>query len=68
MTPQEACEEGVRRIVKKYPEELKNDFGVGYLAINKAGEHGAYSVGKGFTYALFQEGENKVIDAESQRD
>lgn len=67
MTPQEACEEGVRRIVKKYPEELKDDFGVGYLAINKAGEHGAYSVSKGFTYALYQDKENKVIDAESHR-
>jgi len=65
MSPQEACEEGVRRIVKKYPEELKDDFGVGYLAVNKKGEHGAYSVGSGFTYALNQQGQNRDYTAES---
>lgn len=58
MTPQEACEEGIRRIVKRYPNELKGDFGVGYLAINKKGEHGAYSVSKGFTYAIYQQDQN----------
>lgn len=63
MTPQEACEEGVRRIVERYPEELKGDFGVGYVAINKKGEHGAYSVGKGLTYAMYQDGQNRDFEA-----
>lgn len=67
LTPQEACEEGVRRIVKKYPEELKDDFGVGYLAIDKKGQHGAYSVGSGFTYALYQQDQNRDFKSESYR-
>ncbi len=67
MTPQEACEEGVRRILAKYSHELQNDFGVGYLAIDKDGQHGAYSIGPGFTYALYQKGENKVERSDSHR-
>lgn len=66
-TPQEACEEAVRRIVKKYPEQLSKDFGVGYVAINKKGEHGAYSIGPGLTYAIYQEGNNRALNAESLR-
>ncbi len=67
MTPQEACEEGVNRILAKYSHELKNDFGVGYIAIDKQGQHGAYSIGPGFTYALHQNGENKVLTGDSHR-
>ena len=65
MTPQEACEEAVRRIVTRYPDELKDDFGVGYVAINKQGEHGAFSVGKGLSYAICQDGENRYHEAKS---
>ncbi len=64
-SPQEACEEAVHRIVRRYPDELKDDFGVGYVAINKAGEHGAYSVGPGLTYALAQDGKNQAYEAKS---
>jgi len=64
-SPQEACEEAVQRIVRRYPEELKDDFGVGYIAINKAGEHGAYSVGAGLSYALVQKGNNQAYEAKS---
>ncbi len=61
-TPQEAVEEAIHRIVKKY--DYKN-MQVGYLAINKQGDHGAYSINKGFTYALHQNGENNKIDSDS---
>lgn len=47
-SPQEACEEGVRRIMKK--NEGRKDFQIGFLAINKKGETGAYCVHPGFTY------------------
>ncbi len=59
-TPEEACKEAVMRIIKKYDwKELQ----VGYLAVNKAGEYGAYAVQKGFNYAVHVDGENKLINA-----
>jgi N4-(beta-N-acetylglucosaminyl)-L-asparaginase len=36
---------------------------IGYLAINKKGEHGAYAVHPWFNYALNQGGENRMIDS-----
>jgi N4-(beta-N-acetylglucosaminyl)-L-asparaginase len=59
-SPQEACEEAIHRIVNKY------DTGggqVGYLAINKQGAHGAYSIKGTFPYALYQKGENRLLEA-----
>ena len=47
-TPQEACEEGVKRIMKK--NEGRKDFQIGFLAINKKGQTGGYCVHPGFTY------------------
>jgi N4-(beta-N-acetylglucosaminyl)-L-asparaginase len=62
-TPQEACEEAVRRIQKKHRNFI--DFQVGFLAINKAGEVGAYSVQPGFTYALYKNGKNELFKSGS---
>ena len=62
-TPNEACKEAVLRIVKKDPENVKRQ--VGFIAVNKNGETGAFSLQKGFNYALFQNGENRMIDSES---
>lgn len=50
-SPQEACEEAVRRIVKKRPEATK-EMQVGFLALRRDGECGAYAIQKGFTYAV----------------
>jgi isoaspartyl peptidase/L-asparaginase-like protein (Ntn-hydrolase superfamily) len=61
-TPQEACEEAIARIVKN---QNYKDMQIGYLAINKKGEHGSYAVHPGFNYALHQNGDNKLIDANS---
>ena len=61
-SPQEACEEGIRRIVKKIPDY--KDFQIGYLAVNRAGETGAYAIHKGFNYALFREGKFELIDSD----
>ena len=64
MSPQEACEEGVRRIVERYKDKSEyEEFQVGYIAINKKGEHGAYAVEKGFNYTIYQEGNNSVYEA-----
>ena len=59
-SPQEACEEGVARIVKN---QNYKDMQIGYLAINKKGEHGAFAVQPGFNYALHQSGKNTLIDS-----
>ncbi len=51
MKPEDACREAVNRIVKKKPEIAKT-IQVGFLAINKKGEYGAYALQKGFSYAV----------------
>lgn len=53
-TPQEACEEAIGRIVNK-PGKNYKDFQVGYIAVNKQGETGAYSIHQWFSY-------NKYVD------
>lgn len=50
-SPEEACKEAVLRIIKKKPETAKN-IQVGFLAMNKKGEHGAFAIQKGFSYAV----------------
>ena len=50
-TPQQACEIAVKRVVKNQPEKSKQ-IQVGFLALNKNGEYGAYALQKGFTYAI----------------
>ena len=62
-TPQQACEEAIGRIVHK--QKNYKDFQIGLLAVNKAGETGAFSIQPGFNYSLFVNGENKVFNAGS---
>jgi N4-(beta-N-acetylglucosaminyl)-L-asparaginase len=50
LSPQEACKAAVARILKKKP--TAKDIQVGFLALSKSGEVGAWSIQKGFTYAL----------------
>lgn len=61
-SPQEACQEAIARIVKN---QNYKDMQIGYLAINKQGEHGAYAVHPWFNYALHQGGKNQLIDSPS---
>jgi len=49
-SPEAACKEAVARILKKKPDA--KDLQVGFLAINKKGEVGAWAIQKGFSYAL----------------
>jgi len=64
-TPQEACEMAVKRIVKNQPENA-SQIQVGFLAINKRGEYGAYALQKGFTYAVHSPDiPNKLFEAKS---
>ena len=61
-TPQQACKEAIKRIADKQKDYKK--FQVGYIAVNKSGEIGAFSINKGFDYALYQDGENELIKSE----
>jgi N4-(beta-N-acetylglucosaminyl)-L-asparaginase len=49
-TPEEACRIAVERIAKS-PKDLK-DMQIGFLALNKKGEFGSYSLRKDFNYAV----------------
>lgn len=66
-SPQEACEEAVRRIVSRHMKNGEN-LQVGFLAMNKKGEHGAFSIVNDFKYTLHQGGENVVFDAEFMKE
>lgn len=61
MSPQEACEKAIDRIKQKLPDY--ENFQIGYLALNKQGETGAYSLHKGFNYAKYDKKGNKLIDS-----
>jgi len=64
-TPTEACRQAVERIIKNQPAKSK-EIQVGFLAINKNGEHGAFALQKGFTYAVYSEEiPNKLFEAKS---
>jgi N4-(beta-N-acetylglucosaminyl)-L-asparaginase len=52
-SPQEACEEGVRRIIAKNKDKL--NFQIGFIAINKKGETGSYCIQPGFSYRTYSE-------------
>jgi N4-(beta-N-acetylglucosaminyl)-L-asparaginase len=63
-TPQEACEEAIKRIVSKPNSNYKN-FQVGYIAVNKQGETGCYSIHKGFSMTKYQDAKNENLQSES---
>jgi len=62
-SPQEACEAAVKRIVKSNSQ--KDKFQVAYIAINKNGEVGSYSIEPGFTFMDYYNGENKEVKTDS---
>ncbi len=50
-SPEKACKEAVDRIVKKDPARAKT-LQVGFLALNKKGQYGAYALQQGFTFCV----------------
>jgi N4-(beta-N-acetylglucosaminyl)-L-asparaginase len=62
-TPQQACKIAVERIISK--QKNYKDFQVGFIALNKNGETGAYAIQNGFEYALYQNNQNKLIPSDS---
>ncbi len=63
-SPQKAVERAVKRTAQKYPAACQ-DAQVGFIAVDKRGRHGAFSVHPGFNYALYQNGDNQVFEAGS---
>src|SRR5690349_4719422 len=59
-SPEDACKEAVMRIIRKKPETAKN-IQVGFLALNKKGEYGAYAIQQGFSYAVCTEQKNDLL-------
>jgi N4-(beta-N-acetylglucosaminyl)-L-asparaginase len=62
LSPQEACEFAIKRIYKtaKNNKEIQ----IGYLAINKMGDVGTFSLYNGFTYAMTTGKESEVVKSE----
>jgi len=60
-SPQKACEEAIRRLIKKNPNY--HEYQVGILALNRKGEYGAFSVQTGFNYTLTADGKTVVNEA-----
>ncbi|HRP57636.1 N(4)-(beta-N-acetylglucosaminyl)-L-asparaginase [Agriterribacter sp.] len=63
-SPEAACKEAVQRIIRRSPEKSKK-IQVGFLALNRKGEYGAYALQKGFTYAVKSAKEEKVYNSKS---
>ncbi|MEX2592228.1 MAG: N(4)-(beta-N-acetylglucosaminyl)-L-asparaginase [Anditalea sp.] len=63
-TPQEACEEAVRRLIAKNKNIY--DIQAGFLALNKEGEFGAFAVQPGFNYAFHHKGGKSLVDSKSK--
>jgi len=62
--PENACMEAVRRIAARDPAAAR-DLQVGFVALGKSGDVGAYSVLKGFTYSVTNGEINKTFEAKS---
>ncbi|MEM1338557.1 MAG: N(4)-(beta-N-acetylglucosaminyl)-L-asparaginase [Bacteroidota bacterium] len=62
-SPQEACEEGVKRIMEK--NTGRTDFQIGFLAINTKGETGAFCVHPGFSYRKYDQSGHENITSDS---
>lgn len=65
-SPQQACEEAVSRIVKLTRNRNKNlkDIQVGFIALDKQGNYGAYCIQGGFNYAVNDHSGSKLVDAD----
>ena len=65
-SPYDACKEIVERIYNKHKNHKDMEYlQVGFIALNKNGEHAGYSLRSGFNYAIYDEEKgNRMEDAE----
>ena len=64
-SPEKACRLAVERILRKNPSRAR-EVQVGFLALNKNGEHGAYCLQEGFNYAVHDPSGNRMINSKSK--
>jgi len=64
LKPEEACKKAVERIVQRGPERSKT-IQVAFIALNKQGEIGGYSLQPGFSYSVRSNSIDQVIPAKS---
>jgi N4-(beta-N-acetylglucosaminyl)-L-asparaginase len=64
MSPEEACKAAVEKIARIKKEKAK-DIQVAFIALNKKGQTGAYALQKGFTYALKNNNEERMVQVKS---
>ncbi len=62
-SPQRACETAIARLVRKNKDY--KDFQVAFIAINKKGQIGAYSIQPGFTFAITTSSVHKTVSSNS---
>lgn len=60
--PEAACREAVERIAKRNPIVAK-EVQVGFLALNKHGEYGAYALQEGFSFSVRSDREDSIYEA-----
>jgi len=68
LAPELACKKAVERIINSAKKRNKSltELQIGFIAINKHGEHGAFCLQKGFNYAVYSpEINNQLFDAKS---
>lgn len=64
LSPEQACKKIIERIVKVKGDKVKQ-IQVAFLAVNKKGEVGAFSIHPGFSYALRREGVEELVRSKS---
>jgi N4-(beta-N-acetylglucosaminyl)-L-asparaginase len=64
-SPQEACEEAIKRLISKRGEEKAKELSVAFLALSVTGEVGAYSTNNVFEYTQTTQQEQVVIKSGS---
>jgi len=62
--PEDACHEAVNRIVRRQPEKSRS-IQVGFVALDKQGRYGGYSLQPGFVFSVTATGLDKVFPAKS---
>ncbi|WP_340103719.1 isoaspartyl peptidase/L-asparaginase family protein [Rhodohalobacter sp. 8-1] len=61
-SPQEACDEVVRRLIEKNRGQI-DDIQAGFIAMNTEGDYGAAAVRPGFNFARHTSGGNEMVDS-----
>jgi N4-(beta-N-acetylglucosaminyl)-L-asparaginase len=61
-TPNQACKKAVERLLEITPRKPK-DIQIGFIAINKKGEYGSYSLQQGFDFGVTTAEGTKQLEA-----